>query len=129
MAFVVIPREDQSFEAPSWRPQEQVRSIVELSRYADLRHSRANLWRYPPGAQGRRHIQLAQEEVFLVVEGTFAMLLGEPPQRHELGPGAIVVVEPNTPVKVANDSQQEGLIFIYGAPADPSAEILDDTGS
>jgi quercetin dioxygenase-like cupin family protein len=65
----------------------------------------------------------------VVVEGTFAMVLGEPPKRYELHPGAIVVVEPNTPVKVANDSDEQGLIFIYGAPADASAEILDDSGS
>ena len=126
MGFVVLRPEDQRFEGPSWRPEEQVRKLVELPRYAPLRHSRANLWRYPAGAQGRRHIQVVQEEVFLVVEGTFTMLLGEPPERHELPPRSIVVVEPGTPLKVLNEGTTDGLLFVYGAPADPAAEILED---
>ncbi len=126
MGFVVLRPDEQRFEGPSWRPEEQVRTLVELTRYAPLRHSRANLWRYPSGAQGRRHIQRAQEEVFLVVEGTFTMLLGEPPERHELPPRSIVVVEPGTPIKVLNEAATDGLLFVYGAPEDPSAEILED---
>jgi quercetin dioxygenase-like cupin family protein len=90
-----------------------------------MRHSRANLWKYPPGAQGRRHIPLVQEEIFFVFEGTFTMLLGDPPERHELPPRSIVVVEPGTPLKLMNESDAQGLIFVYGAPADPAAEILE----
>jgi nitroreductase/quercetin dioxygenase-like cupin family protein len=126
MGFAVLRPEDQRFDRPSWRPEEQVRSLVELPRHAELRHSRANLWRYPAGAHGRRHIQLVQEEVFVVLEGTFTMLLGEPPERHELPRGSVVVVEPRTPLKLANESDGEGLVFVYGAPEDPSAEILED---
>jgi mannose-6-phosphate isomerase-like protein (cupin superfamily) len=32
--------------------------------------SRANVWRYPPGAQGKWHRDLGQEEVFVVLEGS-----------------------------------------------------------
>ena len=127
MGFTVIRPEDRRFDPPSWRPEESLRRLVELPLYARMQHSRANLWRYPPGVEGRRHIQLVQEEVFVVLEGTFTMLLGEPPERHELPPGSMVVVEPNTPLKLANDSDEEGLVFVYGAPADRRAEILEDT--
>jgi mannose-6-phosphate isomerase-like protein (cupin superfamily) len=124
VGYTVLRPEEQVFDRPSWRPEEQVRTLVELPRYANLQHSRANLWRYPPGAQGRRHIQLAQEEVFVVLQGTFTMLLGEPPEEHVLPPRSIVVVEPGTPLKVMN-GDEEGLIFIYGAPTDQRAEILE----
>ena len=53
------------------------------------------------------------------------MLLGEPAERFELPARSMVVVEPGTPLKLANESDEEGLIFIYGAPADPAAEILE----
>jgi mannose-6-phosphate isomerase-like protein (cupin superfamily) len=71
-------------------------------------------------------VQLVQEETFVVLNGTLSMLLGEPPQRYELPPHSIVVVEPHTPLKVMNDSDSDVLFFVYGAPEDPSAEIIED---
>ena len=127
MGYTVLRPEDQSFHAPSWRPDEAVRRLVEVPLHAKMTHSRANLWKYPPGAQGRRHKPVVQEEIFFVYEGTFTMLLGEPPERYELRPRSIVVVEPGTALKLMNESGEEGLIFIYGAPADPAAEILEDS--
>jgi mannose-6-phosphate isomerase-like protein (cupin superfamily) len=126
MGFTVIRGDALDFGHPSWRPEDTTRAIVEVSRLAPLKHSRANLWRYPPGATGRRHIQFVQEEVFVVLEGTLTMLLGEPPERHEVPPHSIIVVEANTPLKVMNDSPNDLLFFVYGAPSDPSAEILED---
>ena len=125
MGYTVLRPEDQRFEAPSWRPEEPVRRLVELPLHAKMVHSRANLWKYPAGAQGRRHKPVVQEEIFFVHEGTFTILLGEPPERHELLPRSMVVVEPGTPLKLMNESSEDGLIFIYGAPADSAAEILE----
>jgi mannose-6-phosphate isomerase-like protein (cupin superfamily) len=126
MGFTVLRGDALAFGHPSWRPEDTTRGIVEVSRLATLTHSRANLWRYPPGAAGRRHVQFVQEEVFVVLQGTLTILLGEPPERYDLPPWSIVVVEPNTPLKVMNDSTEDLLLFVYGAPADPSAEILED---
>jgi quercetin dioxygenase-like cupin family protein len=126
VGYTVLRPEDQRFEPPSWRPDEPLRRIVELPLLAGLQHSRANLWRYPPGARGRRHIENVQEEVFLVVEGTFAMLLGEPPEHHVLPRGSLVVVEPGTALRVMNESDEDGLIFIYGAPPIRDSQILED---
>ena len=126
MGFAVIRGDSLEFGHPSWRPEEKVRGIVEVNRLAPLASSRANLWRYPPGASGRRHVQLVQEETFVVLEGRLTMLLGEDEERHELGPRSIVVVEPMTPLKVMNESDDDALFFAYGAPADPSSEILEE---
>jgi mannose-6-phosphate isomerase-like protein (cupin superfamily) len=126
MGYTVLQGGSLEFGHPSWRPEDTVRGIVEVSRLAPLAQSRANLWRYPPGAEGRRHVQLVQEEIFVILEGTLTMLLGEPPEEHELPPRSIVVVEPNTPLKLRNRSNAEVVFFVYGAPADPSAEIIED---
>ena len=123
--FTILRPEDQDFRPPSWRPEEAVRRIVELPLHATMRHSRAHLWRYPPGAKGRLHREHSQEEVFCVVDGSPAVLLGDPPVRHEAPRGTLVVVEPGTPLKWLNDSEADALIFAYGAPAESKIELVE----
>ena len=77
MGYVVLLPEDQVFDRPSWSPDEPARTMVELGRHATLTSSRANLWRYPPQAENLRHFETVQEEVFVVLEGTFTFFLGE----------------------------------------------------
>jgi quercetin dioxygenase-like cupin family protein len=127
MAYLVLRPDEQVFEPPSWRPEDPARRIVELPRHIELQHSRSSLWRYPPGAAGRRHREPVQEEVFVVLEGTLTMLLGDPPERHELPPRSIVVVQPGTPLQLRNESDADVLVFAYGAPreAPGQAELLD----
>ena len=99
-----------------------------VSRLSDsLTRSRANLWRYPPGAKGKRHADKAQEEVFVVLDGTLTVDLGEPPQRHELGRGSVLVVPPGTILQLRNAGEEELVLFIYGAPpVSEGADFHDD---
>ena len=60
---------------------------------AGFEHTRANLWRYEPGAKGRRHKDMLQEETFVVLRGTLTMYLGDPPDREEVGEGGLVHVK------------------------------------
>ena len=58
------------------------------------------------------------------------MLLGEPPERVELAPRSLVVVEPGTALQLINESASDVVVFAYGAPQQPStykAQILEDT--
>jgi hypothetical protein len=55
-----------------------------------------NIWRYAPGAKGRRHTQKLQEETSVVLAGTPSMYLGDPPERHDVPMGGLVHVEPGT---------------------------------
>jgi mannose-6-phosphate isomerase-like protein (cupin superfamily) len=93
-----------------------------------LTQSRANLYRYPPGAVGRRHIDHVQEEVFVVLEGmlTIHMGEGEEPERHELERGSVLVVQPGTALQLSNTHDEELRLFIYGAPPERGeATFLD----
>jgi quercetin dioxygenase-like cupin family protein len=119
--FTVLRGDSLSFAPPSWRADVQDRTIVELPLHAELRGSRANLWRYPPGAAGKRHYHFVQQEIFLVVRGRFTIGLGEPPTYYELPPLSMAVVDPGVPIHVVNDSDEEGLIFVYGVPEDGSS--------
>jgi mannose-6-phosphate isomerase-like protein (cupin superfamily) len=101
------------------------RTIARLSD--SMTHSRANIWRYPPGARGKRHADHAQEEVFVVLEGALMVDLGEPPERHELERGSVLVVQPGTILQLRNAGEDELVLFIYGAPPKQGgAEFFDD---
>jgi quercetin dioxygenase-like cupin family protein len=101
-----------------WRPrgENDPRSVAPLSD--SLTKSRANLWRYPRGSVGKRHSDPIQEEVFVVLDGTLTVHLGEgdDPDRHELARGSVLVVQPGTPLQLSNTGDEELRLFIYGAP-------------
>jgi mannose-6-phosphate isomerase-like protein (cupin superfamily) len=106
------------------RAEDDPRSIASLSEV--LSASRANVWRYPPGAQGRRHRDLGQEEVFVVLEGTLTIDLGESPERHEVPRGGVVVVERGTILQLRNAGETDLVLFIYGAPPETGkSEFFD----
>ncbi len=111
MAFTILRPSEVEWEP---REDESGRTIARLSDA--LTQSRANIWRYPPGARGKRHADLAQEEVFVVLDGTLTVDLGDPPERHVVERGGVLVVEIGTPLQLRNAGDEELVLFIYGAP-------------
>jgi len=106
-----------------WVPRDDAsgREVVRLSE--SLTQSRANLWRYPAGARRKRHADKAQEEVFVVLDGTLTVDLGEPPERHELERGSVLVVQPGEILQLRNAGEDDLVLYIYGAP--PVSEGAD----
>jgi mannose-6-phosphate isomerase-like protein (cupin superfamily) len=112
---------------PEGREDDPARLASALTDPLELAQSRAQLWRYPPGARGRRHAEHSQEEVFVVVEGTLTMHLGEQAERVELPARSVVSVEPGTPLQLRNDGRDEVVVFVYGAPpVRDGADFFDD---
>jgi uncharacterized cupin superfamily protein len=106
---------------------EAPRLVADLTTAAGLVESRARLWRLPGHTRGRRHIEGAQEEVFVVLEGTLTLLLGEPPERFDLGPTGVASVSPGSAIQVRNETDAEVTFLAYGAPpVEGRAEIIDD---
>jgi mannose-6-phosphate isomerase-like protein (cupin superfamily) len=124
---VVRADEIEYVERPP-NPGEQPRRAGDITDVAELKQSRARVWRYPPHSRGRRHQDHAQEEVFVVISGTLTMVLGEPAEKVDgLGPQSVVAVEPMTPLQVRNESDAELVLFIYGAPPEQAgADFLPD---
>jgi mannose-6-phosphate isomerase-like protein (cupin superfamily) len=103
------------------------RQAADVTTAAELKQSRARLWRYPPHTRGRRHADHVQEEVFVVLSGKLTMLLGDPPERVDVGPHGVVAVEPMTPLQIRNESDEELVLFVYGAPPEQAgADFFDD---
>jgi mannose-6-phosphate isomerase-like protein (cupin superfamily) len=107
-------------------PGEPARHVAELSELAGFAHVRGNLWRYEPGAKGRRHRHPVQEETFVVVSGTLTMYVGELPERVEVPVGGVVNVPPGTPLQTVNHGTEDLLVYAYGyPPEDEHAELLE----
>jgi mannose-6-phosphate isomerase-like protein (cupin superfamily) len=114
-------------ERPPAVEGQEPRQAADVTTSAGLTQSRGRLWRYPSGTRGRRHADKAQEEVFVVVSGTLTMLLGDPPERVDVGPQSVVAVQPGTPLQVRNESDEELVLYIYGAPPQQEgADFFDD---
>jgi len=129
MGYRVADIERLDWEERPPKPGEAARLAADITTHAGLQHSRARVWRYPPHTTGRRHRDHVQEEVFVVVSGTLTMLLGEEPERVDVGPGSVVAVDPMTPLQMRNESEEELVCFVYGSPPlREGADFLDDVG-
>ena len=62
-----------------------------------------------------------------MLSGTLTMLLGDEPERVDLGPGGVVAVEPKTALQMRNETDDEVVVFVYGAPpVQAGSDLLDD---
>jgi mannose-6-phosphate isomerase-like protein (cupin superfamily) len=128
MGYHAIKGDEHGWEdRPSQHEGEPTRQQANITDQAQLQQSRARIFRYPPGSRGRRHKNFEQEEVFVVLEGTLTMLIGEPPERVDLPPQSVVKVETDTALQLFNAGDEEVAVFIYGAPpAIDQSEMLED---
>ena len=123
MGYTIFRSDERQFQAA--QRGDQRRGVAPLSEA--LHAMRANIWRLPPGVRGGRHIEHAQEEMFIVLEGTATLLLGDPPERVELPRGSVVVVETETGQQLRNESDAEAVVLVIGAPPEQGkAEHLPD---
>ena len=123
MGFTIFRAEERDWSTPSGG--DQTRGVLRLSEA--MTQMRANVWRLPPGSKGRRHAERVQEELFVVLDGTATLALGDPAERVELLAGSVALVEPGTALQVRNESDAEVTILIVGAPpVSGEADYLPD---
>jgi mannose-6-phosphate isomerase-like protein (cupin superfamily) len=121
----IVRPADRNWITRPHEPGEPARHVAELSEALASSHVRANVWRYEPGAWGRRHRHATQEETFVVLSGTLSIYLGEPPVRHDVPAGGAVNVPAGTAVQSANHGDCDLVTHIYGYPAETvHAELL-----
>jgi len=126
MGFKVVQPDELEWETRPSERGEAERHVAALTDRSGFGHSRANLWRFEAGAKGRRHKDIVQEETFVVVRGTLTMYLDDPPQRRQVAEAGLIHVDSGTPLQVVNESDEELLLYVYGAPPERGhAEFME----
>jgi quercetin dioxygenase-like cupin family protein len=108
-----------------WRPSNQMGVLnTDLAKQLETRALGARLWRLAPGQASTRHRHREQTELYVVLEGTGRMRVGD--QALTLAPLSAVLVEPATVRQVFNDTDADALWLVVGAPAE-TANTLEMT--
>lgn len=121
MAFAIVLPGQLEWTTRPHEPGEPARHVAELHDRLSFEHTRANVWRYEPGARGRRHVHAEQEETFVMLAGRLTMYLGEPAERRVVRVGGIVNVRAGTPLQTINEADEDLVVYAYGYPPDEGA--------
>jgi quercetin dioxygenase-like cupin family protein len=109
-----------------WRPSNQMGvANTDLGRQLEAGSLGARLWRLAPGQASTRHRHDEQEELYVVLSGTGRMRVGSD-DALTLPPLSAVLVAPDTTRQVFNDTSEDALWLVVGAPRE-AANTLEMT--
>jgi quercetin dioxygenase-like cupin family protein len=109
-----------------WRPSNQMRVLnTDLARQLEATTMGARLWRLAPGQASTRHRHDGQEELYVLLEGTGRMRIGDD-DALTLAPLSAVLVEPSAVRQLFNDTAEDALWLVVGAPPE-AANTLEMT--
>ena len=108
-----------------WRPSNQMGvQNTDLAKQLEIATLGARLWRLRPGQASTRHRHFEQAELYVLLEGTGRMSVGD--DLLTLAPLSAVAVEPATVRQVFNDTDRDALWLVAGAPPE-GANTLEMT--
>jgi quercetin dioxygenase-like cupin family protein len=98
-----------------WRESNQMRVLnTDLAKQLEAGNLGARLWRLRPGQASTKHRHQLEEELYVLLEGRGRIRVGE--EALELGPLDALLVEPETMRQIFNDTDEEALWLVVGAP-------------
>ncbi|MBK5233934.1 MAG: cupin domain-containing protein [Thermoleophilia bacterium] len=110
MGFRVL-KSDEAF----WRRSNQMGVLnTDLAKQLEAESLGARFWRIEPGQASTRHRHRESEELYLLIEGTGKLRVDD--QLLELKPMDSVLVEPGSLRQPFNDTDEDQLWFVVGAP-------------
>lgn len=89
---------------------------IDLIEATGVEEMRARMWFLQPGDSVSFHYHDEQEELFYVVSGTGHLVIGEDRELVEVPEGGMVRPETTTPRQLRNESDDEVVWLIVGAP-------------
>jgi quercetin dioxygenase-like cupin family protein len=109
-----------------WRPSNQMGvANTDLAKQVGATTVAARLWRLTPGQASTRHRHPEQSELYVVLEGTGRMRVGD--ELLTLEPLSAVHVDPDTVRQVFNDTEADALWLVVGAPLEAVSSTLEMT--
>ncbi len=110
MAFRVLAADDAY-----WRPSNQMGVLnTDLAKQLETGHLGARLWRLGPGQASTKHRHRTQEELYVLLEGRGRARIGD--EVLTLEPLGALVVDPGTVRQLFNDTDDDQLWLVAGAP-------------
>ena len=108
-----------------WRPSNQMRVLnTDLARQLEVEDFGMRLWRLRPGQASTRHRHRVTAELYLLLEGTGRLRVGD--DVLTLSPMSAALVEPRAKRQPFNDTGEDQLWLIVGAPNE-AANTLEMT--
>src|SRR5262245_15423902 len=123
MAYTVLTAADAF-----WRPSNQMGVLnTDLGRQLGAETLGARLWRLKPGQASTRHRHFETVELYVVLEGTGRLHVGD--EVLTLEPLSAVLVDPETVRQPFNDTDADQLWLIFGTPneAANTLEMSEET--
>ena len=108
-----------------WRPSNQMGVLnTDLAKQLGASTLAARMWRLAPGQASTKHRHFTQAELYVVLEGTGRIRIGD--ELHTLEPLSSALVEPDVVRQVFNDTDADVLWLVVGAPQE-AANTLEMT--
>ena len=102
-----------------WRPSNQMGVLnTDLAKQLEAETLGARLWRLAPGQASTRHRHRRTTELYLVLEGTGRLRVDD--ELLTLERLSAVLVEPSTVRQPFNDTDDDQLWLVVGAPPEPA---------
>jgi uncharacterized cupin superfamily protein len=102
-----------------WRPSNQMGVLnTDLAKQLGAEALGARMWLLRPGQASTKHRHAEQTELYVVLTGTGRMRIGD--DVHSLAPHSSVLVEPSAVRQIFNDTGEDALWLVVGAPAEPA---------
>src|ERR1051326_6885558 len=109
-----------------WRPSNQMGVLnTDLARQLGAETLGARIWRLTPGQASTKHRHEDEVELYVVLEGTGRMRIGD--DVHTLAPLSTVLVEPDVVRQIFNDTDADALWLVVGAPPEAITSTLEMT--
>ncbi len=98
-----------------WRPSNQMKvENTDLAKQLEAETMGARLWRLQPGQASTRHRHVESAELYVLLEGSGRLRVDD--ELLTLGPLDSVLVEPEHVRQPFNDTDDEQLWLVVGAP-------------
>ena len=100
-----------------WRRSNQMHTLnTDLGKQLEASALGARMWRLEPGQASTWHRHFEQEELYVLLEGTGRVRVGE--ESLTLAPHDALLVEADTVRQLFNDTDADQLWLVVGAPAE-----------
>ena len=122
MAYRVLSSRDAF-----WRPSNQMKvENTDLAQQLDATTLGARFWRLHPGQASTEHRHFEMHEVYVLIEGTGRMRIDDD-ELVTLEPQSAVLVEPEHVRQLFNDTDEDTLWLVVGAPREGITSTLEMT--